>query len=82
MHITREMLFLNILKGFVALLGFRFLVSAFAAFILENFKGGPVAPLTLKEGVIFRNQGVILTQKSSTVNLASISPTCLIKIIN
>jgi hypothetical protein len=32
-----------------------------AAFIPGNFKGRPVAPLTLKQGVIFRNQGVILT---------------------
>ena len=38
-------------------------------FIPENFKGGPVAPLTFKIGFFFRNQGVILTpQKSSIVN--------------
>jgi hypothetical protein len=46
-----------------------------AVFIPENFTGGPVAPLALK-------QGVILTPKSSTVNFASIFPTRTCTLLN
>jgi hypothetical protein len=54
-------------------------MSIIPAFIPENFKGGPVAPFTLKQGVIFRNQGVILSPKKvPTVNFARV-PTCLIR---
>jgi hypothetical protein len=43
-----------------------------SVFSPENCNGGPMAQLTVKQEVVLRNLGVILTPKSLTANFASL----------